>query len=193
MIGDVLGNIFIYEKRKIIKEDKKNKINANENYKKIKTLNDHYKQIKYIDYNPRLHLFLSYSLDGFINLYIFPKCKLVRTIKVKDITDSDEILKKVVLISNPFPMIFTYDINNMYVITLNGELIKKEEIKSKNVEIIPCVDKNCGLIDDFILMKDLDEKENDSYKKILLPYLDDSKHEKNISFLSTFFFSFKFS
>ena len=82
-------------------------------------------------------------------------------------------------------MIFTYDINNMYVLTLNGELIKKEEIKSKNVEIIPCVDKNCGLIDDFILMKDLDEneKENDSYKKIFLPYLDDSKIKGRISFV----------
>ena len=150
----------------------------------IKILDDHYKQIKYIDYNPRLNLFLSYSLDGFINIYAFPKCKLVRTIKVKDITNSNEILKKVVLVSNPFPMIFTYDIKNMYVITLNGELINKVEIKIKNIELIPCVDKNCGLIDDSILMTDLDGKEKGLYKKIPLPYLelDDSKLEKINSF-----------
>ena len=110
-----------------------------ENLQIAKVLTDHYKQIKYIDYNQRLNLFLSYSLDGFINIYVFPKCKLVRAIKVNDITNSNEILKKVALVSNPFPMIFTYDKNNMYVITLNGELIKKQELKNKNIEIYPCI------------------------------------------------------
>ena len=132
----------------------------------MKTLNDHNKQIKYIDYNQRLNLFLSYSLDGFINIYVFPKCKLVRTIKVNDITNSNEILKKVVLVSNPFPMIFTYNKDNMYTITLNGVLIKKEELKNKNIEIYPCIDKNCGLINDCIFIKDLNKEEKDLNKKI---------------------------
>ena len=180
--GDVLGNIQIYKyviKRTIVKTHKEEKdnniidkkedgkikdiknddLNTENEYelKLIKTLTDHYKQIKYIDYNPRLNLFVSYSLDGFINLYVFPKCKLVRAIKVKNITNSNHILKKLALISNPFPMIFTYDKINMYTISLNGELITKEPLINKDVEVYPCVDKNCGLINDCIFIKDSNE------------------------------------
>ena len=109
-------------------------------------------EIKYIDYNPRLNLFLSYSLDGFINIYIFPKCKLVRVIKVSEFTNSNQILEKVVLVSNPFPMIFTYDKKNFYSLTLNGELIEKKNIKIQFVDIYPCIDKNCGLINDCVYL-----------------------------------------
>ena len=137
-----------------------------EKIKIFKVLTDHNKQIKYIDYNQRLNLFLSYSLDGFINIYVFPKCKLVRAIKATNITNSNNILIKVVLVSNPFPMIFTYDKNNMYVITLNGELIKKRGFNNKNIEIYPCIDKNCGLINDCIFIKDLNKEEKDINKKI---------------------------
>ena len=179
-IGDVLGNIKIYENKTELSinkdndEEKKNKLNNDftiidndfnfkeviniiddtYKYKKIKVLTDHYKQIKYIDYNPRLNLFLSYSLDGFINLYIFPKCKLVRTIKVFNITKSENILQKVALVSNPFPMIFAYDSNfTLYLFTLNGELINKKELKNKSLEIYPCIDKNFGLINDCIIIQ----------------------------------------
>ena len=132
----------------------------------IKTFRGHNKQIKYIDYNPRLNLFLTYSLDGFINIYVFPKCKLVRAIKVITITKSNDILKKVVLISNPFPMIFTYDNNYMYTITLNGKLIKREELKSKDIQLFPCIDKNCGLINDIIYISN-----GKNRKEITLPLL----------------------
>ena len=139
----------------------------------VKKLNDHYKQIKYIDYNPRLNLFLSYSLDGFINIYVFPKCKLVRAIKVFNITNSNEILKKVVLVSYPFPMIFSYDKNNMYTMTLNGELIKKKELKIKDINIYPCIDQNCGLIYDLILIDNLSNENNknkkNEFERLLLP------------------------
>ena len=174
-LGDILGNLIIlkkYSQEKLGNINKKsNKNNVNQNsYKIIRKLTDHYKQIKYIDYNPRLNLFLSYSLDGFINLYVFPNCKLVRGIKVNNITNSNDILEKVVLISNPFPMIFTYDQNNLYTITLNGELIKKEELKFKNIEIYPSIDKLYGLINDCIFIKDLN-KQNEKYIKISLPSL----------------------
>jgi hypothetical protein len=149
-------------------------------YKKIKKLTDHYKQIKYIDYNPRLNLFLSYSLDGFINIYVFPKCKLVRAIKTSKFIDSDEILQKVVLVSNPFPMIFTYDMNNMYVLSLNGELIKKEKLK-ENVEIYPCIDKDCGLVNDCIFIKNPNDKNllsEEPMLEISLPFLSPESTEK---------------
>jgi WD40 repeat protein len=167
IIGDVLGNVTLLQNNSKKKKSKSNEDDLSD-YKIIKKLTDHYKQIKYIDYNPRLNLFLSYSLDGFINIYVFPKCKLVRAIKVNNITNSNEILKKVVLISNPFPMIFTYDKKNMYTITLNGDLIKKEELKKENIEIYPCVDKNCGLINDCIL---IEYGDNRTKKEISLPLL----------------------
>ena len=170
-IGDILGNITVFKKE--LKENIYNETsNELQDYKIIKKLTDHYKQIKYIDYNPRLNLFLSYSLDGFINIYVFPKCKLVRTIKVIDITNSNEILKKVVLVSNPFPMIFTYDKNYMYTISINGEFIKKEELKDNDIKLNPCIDKNCGLISDYIFIENInDETNRKEYYKLSLPSL----------------------
>ena len=169
--GDVLGNITIYKNRyNGINNSNLSTISVDKNYKIMKKLTDHYKQIKYIDYNPRLNLFLSYSLDGFINIYVFPKCKLVRAIKVKNITKSVDILQKVILVSNPFPMIFTYDKKNMYTITLNGELIKFEELQYK--EVHPCIDKNCGITNDCIYLISKNEaNKEDKKKKIYLPSL----------------------
>jgi hypothetical protein len=112
-------------------------------------LRDHYRQIKYIDYNPRLNLLLTYALDGYIHLYIFPICKLIRTIKVKDITKSDDTLQKVVLISNLYPMIFLNDEKYIYILSINGDLINKKE-KKKNSKFFACIDKNLGLFSDSI-------------------------------------------
>lgn len=58
----------------------------------------------FIDYNKRLKALLSYSLDGFINIYTFPKYKLISAIKASKF--SKNILRMVVLVSNPFQMIF---------------------------------------------------------------------------------------
>ena len=176
--GNVLGDIVVY-KTKMIKDQKENNFedfsgkvfftqtNKNhqnednicysikkvedENKKVLKKLSDHYKQIAYIDYNPRLNLFLSYGLDGYINIYVFPKCKLIRTIKVSDITKSDNVLKKVVLVSSPFPMIFFHDSQCMYVLSINGDFINKKEF-GKNVKLYSCIDKNFGLIRDTIFL-----------------------------------------
>ena len=104
-------------------------------------------------------MFLTYSLDGFINIYTFPKCKLVRAIEVNEFSQKE--LEIVVLISNPFPMIFTYDSEKMHTLTINGDLIKSMELKSfigkefeqkeeYKTEIIPCIDKDFGIMNDFV-------------------------------------------
>ena len=185
-IGDILGNIIILQNKNKINEGKiykniKIEVGKNENYKIIKKLNDHNKQIKWIDYNPRLNLLLTYSLDHFIYIYVFPKCKLVRAIKVVDITNSNEVLQKLALISNPFPMIFFYDKNYMYVITINGTFIKKKELQNKNIEIYPSIDKNCGIFNDYIYIKNLDKYTNEMIKislPSLLPEKDNINHRK---------------
>ena len=207
-IGNILGDVIIYQSKNIMNKENENKDNVENNAKvffaktnkyyddimknqdkivyKLKKekkedetllikLSDHYKQILYIDYNPRLNLFLSYALDGYINIYVFPKCKLVRTIKVKDITKSNDLLKKVVLISIPFPMIFFHDSNYIYSLTLNGDLINKKEM-NKNCKIFACIDKNLGLMIDsifeIIFCKDNSGKEKYDIKTLSLPALD---------------------
>ena len=142
-----LENIHMKKDGPKVYDSKKEKNQTNNNEKILIKLSDHYKQIKYIDYNPRLNLFLSYGLDGFINIYIFPSCKLIRTIKVKDITKSDDTLIKIALISNPYPMLFFHDINYIYILSINGDLINTKKME-KNKTIIPCIDKIMSLSSD---------------------------------------------
>ena len=180
-IGDIFGFVTIITKKYKSKRDRltikktKDKDNTNDDKKKKKLksdrpsiavdntaeenensyyckLCDHYKQIKYIDYNPRLNMFLTYALDGFINLYTFPKIKFIRAIKVDDYYEKDDYLKKVVLISNPFPMIFCHSDSKMFVFSINGELIRSRKIEA-GTEFIPCIDKDLGLIRDHVEMR----------------------------------------
>jgi len=145
--SSTLSNIYLKKEETKIYEPENDKIQANNNEIVLIKLSDHYKQIKYIDYNPRLNLFLSYALDGFINIYIFPSCKLIRTIKVKDITKSDDLLVKIALISNPYPMLFFHDYNYIYILSINGDLINTKKIEKNNI-IIPFIDKGFGLSND---------------------------------------------
>ena len=80
------------------------------------------------------------------------------------------MLKKVILVSNPFPMIFTYDSEKLYSLTINGDLIKSIELKDLIIEkskqyqkfkykIIPCIDKDFGISNDFIYIN-IKAKEN---------------------------------
>ena len=67
---------------------------------------------------------------------------------------TEKELKVVVLVSNPFPMIFACDSEIMYVISINGELIKREFIpkgfEGSETEIIPIIDKDLGIVNDYI-------------------------------------------
>ena len=64
---------------------------------------DHAKEIKYIDFNQRLNVLLSYSLDEFINIYIMPKFKLINVIDSKSfkIENDIKIFEEFVLLSYP--------------------------------------------------------------------------------------------
>jgi len=68
----------------------------------------------------------------------------------------------------------------MYVLSLNGELIKKEKLK-ENVEIYPCIDKDCGLVNDCIFIKNLNDKNllsEEPMIEISLPFLSSESTEK---------------
>ena len=159
-IGDVFGNLSVYEKIKKNKEDPKSMIkevgkdrtilNRIKNYKLIKSLNDHTDVIKYIDYNPRLNLVIDYGLDGYMNLYTMPNLKLILSIQVKDYSIKDPV-NYVLLISNPFPMICCINLEYIVIFDINGKFVNKVVLEEPKQKISFNIDKNCGLFNDSII------------------------------------------
>ena len=140
--------------------------------------------IKFIDYHKRLNAFLSYSLDGYINIYTFPKYKLVRAIEVSKFSKNE--LNIVALVSNPFPMILAYDSYSIYILTINGDLIKAKTIETiyseleikfedeknkKDIEVIPCIDKDFGIVNDSVFIIGQYDKQK-KFIEIELPSLE---------------------
>ena len=94
-----------------------------------------------------------------------PTLKLVLSIQTKDFKINNRI-KFVLLISNPFPMICFVDLKNVvYLLDINGKLIRTIEIDEKADNILFCIDKNCGLFNDHITFI----KNNKEIKITLIP------------------------
>ena len=164
--GDVFGILSVYIR--VAEINKKNNINEefremcsdknfcediyNQNYILLNKIVEHTKEIIYIDYNPRLNLLADYSLDGFINIYSMPSLKLIRAIQTKDYNIKGEI-KKIALVSTPFPMICISSDLQVFVLDINGEFIKNFDVNKGNI-IEFCVDKNCGRVNDYIVFID---------------------------------------
>jgi hypothetical protein len=114
-----------------------------------KKLFDHTKEIKYIDFNQRLNVLLSYSLDEFINIYILPKFKLINVIDSKSLKNENDnnIFEEVVLLSYPLPSIVCHSKDYIYLLSINGELIKYEKLEEGD-KVVYSIDKNYGIVED---------------------------------------------
>ena len=102
--------------------NKLGKIEVYINNKLISEFYDHTDIINYIDYNKRLNMFSTTSIDGYSCIYSMPN-KLLSVIKHPNNGYFDYIL----LSSNPFPSVIAFDkINNdFYSYSINGLFINK--------------------------------------------------------------------
>ena len=115
-VGNSIGNVVVY------------KINYDvNNWKIIKNLKDQRSPISHIYSNGDLNLWLSTSIDGYINLYTLPLCKLARTIKI-----STKKCSYAFLSSSPLPSIVVIndETNNseISVYSINGKFISKNQL-----------------------------------------------------------------
>ena len=135
--GNEMGNIRIMKLNKEIKESKLDLL-----------ITDHLSAISDINCSSDLNLWISASIDGYINLYTLPLSKLIRSIKV-DTPYCDYVF----LCASPLPSIVVIGeenkISEIFVYSINGELY----LRQKEQDVIQCP----------IIIKDLNSNEYLAY------------------------------
>ena len=122
LCGDINGNIIIFQISNIYSLDL-NKVE--ENFLSLyKYFSAHLLEINHIYYSEDLNMFCTCSNDNFMNVYIFPECKIVNCLKYEYSIDYCFIIE------NPYPLIifYSYKSTNLLIYSLNSEFIKKENI-----------------------------------------------------------------
>lgn len=151
---------------------------------------DHRNAIVNINYNKRLNMMCTTSIDGFLNVYILPN-KLITTIK----NTNNNFFKFAFLCSNPFPSIIAIENGTfeMSSFSINGLKIKKVKLfellefgnEKKDLWLLPHFEyKGFNIKDRLICIeKKSNEKEN-SYNCYLikLPFFDLEEKIKDIKY-----------
>ena len=88
-------------------------------------------------------------MDEFINIYILPKFKLINVIDSKSLKNENDnnIFEEVVLLSYPLPSIVCHSKDYIYLLSINGELIKYEKLEEGD-KVVYSIDKNYGIVED---------------------------------------------
>ena len=163
-----------------------------ENEETIYEFFDHRNIIVNINYNKRLNMMCTTSIDGFLNVYILPN-KLITTIK----NPNNNFYKCAFLCSNPFPAIVAIE-NGTYEMSsysINGFKIKKvklfellefnKEKKENDLWFLPNFDyKGFNIKDRLICIeKKSHEKETSYYCYLIkLPFFDLEEKIKDIKY-----------
>ena len=95
----------------------------------IKIITDQKSAISHVHCNSDLYLWVSTSINGYVNLYTLPLCKLARTIKVSSHNCSYSFL-----VSSPLPSIVIIndeDNSEINVFSINGRMITKHQLYFK--------------------------------------------------------------
>ena len=113
-LGNMKGNVKVYKK------DNQTKI-----WDPLYQICDQMNEISYINCNNELNLWTSATIDGYINLYSLPLCKLFRSIKVP------KSCEYVFLSSSPIPsiIVISNDKNEreIFVYSINGFLVLRQK------------------------------------------------------------------
>ena len=136
--GNIKGNIIVY----------KNNNNETKKFEKLYQINDQMNEIRYIDCNNELNLWISATIDGYINLYSLPVCKLFRCIQLPRNNCIFAFLS-----SSPLPSIIAIcsdkNASLIFVYSINGFLIIKQ--------------KEEGIISSPIIIKDINSNDYLAY------------------------------
>ena len=165
-VGNSKGNIIIYEINYETYE-----------FKIIEVNTDQLSEISYININSELNLWISASIDGFINLYTIPCFKLVRSIKTKA-----KKLEYAFLSTSTLPSIIVINTQNkyreIYSYSINGKLLKGEKIDDTLLN--PFIIKDSNFNEYLIYIS----KNNNSIEIRNLPFLEIKTIIKNIENIS---------
>ena len=115
IVGNSIGNVAVY----------KIELDVNK-WEQIQILADQKTPISHVYCNSDLNLFVSTTIDGYVNLYTLPLCKLSRTIKV-----STQKCSYSFLISSPLPCIIIINDeanSEIKVYSINGKEIYKHQL-----------------------------------------------------------------
>ena len=116
-VGNMKGNIMVYQNDNKTKE-----------WKPLRQICDQMTEISYIDCDNELNLWTSATVDGYINIYSLPLCKLLRCIKVP----TNQIIY-IFLSSSPLPSIIAIsndkkeNESEIFVYSINGFLILRQK------------------------------------------------------------------
>jgi uncharacterized protein (DUF2344 family) len=119
IIGNSIGNVVLYE---INLEEKK--------FTRKLLIYDQLSPISHLYCSSQLNLWVSASIDGCINIYTLPLCKLVRSIKIETQKCSYAFLA-----DSPLPCIVVIcnegEAESIYSYSINGKLISKKTENNK--------------------------------------------------------------
>ena len=139
-IGNMNGNIKIYKK----KEKSEGKIYE---WNSVNKIIDQMTEISHIYCNNELNIWASASIDGYINIYSFPLCKLFRCIKVPT-----KNCRYTFLSSSPLPSIIAIcnekAESEIFVYSINGKFLynQKEQNSILSPNIIKDLNSNDYLV-----------------------------------------------
>ena len=141
-IGNMRGNIGIYHKK-----GEENIYDINYDWIPYNKITDQMSEISHINCNNELNLWASATVDGYVNIYSFPLCKLFRSIKIPT-----KKCRYIFLSSSPLPSIIAIcnekNESEIFVYSINGKLLfrQKEQNNILSPKIIKDLNSNDFLV-----------------------------------------------